>query len=130
MSRKKAKKARALLEDLTDKKDLIINAVRLGMTWRDAALSCAIPDAEILRLEKDPEFLREISITEKILEKDLLQMHDQAVLTAMEKGNAAPIQWRLSCINPVRWGGKTNDGGPADLDLNLVIRKVRIGNAN
>lgn len=115
---------------LRGKKDLVLNAVRLGMSWRDAALACAIPDDEVRALEADSAFAREIQITERVLERDLLQLHDQAIAVAVEKGNGAPLQWRLACINPTRWSGKNADGTPAGLDLNLTIRKVRIDGGN
>ena len=57
--------------DLKDKKDLILNYVRLGMDFHSSALaiSCTKEDIEIF--ETDEDFQKAVKVNHAILEKDL-----------------------------------------------------------
>lgn len=85
---------------------MILNCVSLGMEPYRAYILSELPKEEIEKLEADEQFLREVEITQVILEKNLLVKHKDALETALEKGNSKPIEWMLSKVNPDKWADK------------------------
>lgn len=107
------------------KKEHILRCVRLGMELYQAALMSACTPDEITILENDIEFKQKIEVQHALEEYDLLQKHNVAIETASFKGNASPIQWKLSRINKNRWdNGKESDTtssiNPSELTINLI----------
>jgi hypothetical protein len=91
------------------KKDIIINAIQLGMSLYKAAVIAELNSDEIAALEGDETFQAEIEAHQAIQEKQLLERFNTAMEIAAEKGNTSPIQWMLSKINPEKWGEKKQE---------------------
>ena len=100
----------------TDKRSLILNCIRLGMDFYTSALSASCSNEEIEELENDETFQRTIEINKAIMEKDLLEDHEKIIDDCVDKGIAAPLQWKLERINPSQWGSRTK----VDTDKPLV----------
>jgi hypothetical protein len=107
------------------KKIIILNCIRLGMDFYTAALSASCTKKEIEELEQNEEFQSTIEINQAILEKDLLEQHDRVSEIASERGQAAPLQWKLERVNPSRWGGRTKIETDKPLVGELTINMVR-----
>lgn len=97
--------------DLERKKDLIIDAVRVGMGLGKAFVYAQCTERQVEILQIDKEFQRRVTYVYAQYEKDLLDLHSMSMLLAARRGNAGPAQWKLGKLNPSRWGeAKTEDG--------------------
>lgn len=91
-------------KNIDHKKDMILNCINLGIEKERAFVLAQCSEKETEKLEKDQTFLKEIEIHEIMLEEQLLVEHEKALQFAIAKGNTRPIEWKLSKINPERWG--------------------------
>lgn len=91
---------------LETKKEYILQCMDLGMDFLKACLCSDCTEEEIETLENDSSFQRDIDIKIAISEKNLLRKHNTALEIAKTKGNATPIQWRLSKLNPDKYENK------------------------
>ncbi len=112
---------------LNEKRDRIIQCVKLGMEWLRAALVAECTEEEIDELENDANFMHKIQVNDAIEEVRLLEKHNDAISEAVVRGSATAVQWKLEHINPGRWGSKELYGlaatNPTDIVINLVGRK-------
>ncbi len=83
-----------------DKKNQILECVRLGMDVYKSQLVVACTQQEIDQMDNDPEFLSRVELHKATKETDLLEMHDTAINTAKDRGDTRGIQWRLEKLNP------------------------------
>ncbi|KKK58215.1 hypothetical protein LCGC14_3046690 [marine sediment metagenome] len=90
-----------------NKKSLILECVRLGMDFYSAALAVSCSKEEIKTLENDEDFQYSVEVNNTLLEKDLLEDHNRVTEMCVDRGIAAPLQWKLERVNPGRWGGRT-----------------------
>ena len=97
--------------EIEERKDLIVEGIRLGMDFYRSCLLAECPDEQIAEFENDSFFMRRLKIEEAIKEKELLERHDAAMSAAALKGNTTALQWKLERINPKRWavGGRTEE---------------------
>lgn len=95
-----------MIDLLEDKKKIIYNLTKLGMDIDKAHLIAECSEEEIALLDKDVDFNKKLEVYLAIAEKRLLKMHAKACRISAEKGSATGIQWKLSKINPDKWGDK------------------------
>ena len=114
------------MSNLENKKDLLLNAIKLGMQWESACLAHGLSQEDIDLLADDADFQRRIIIQDNMHEMELLETHNKICQVAEEKGQASPIQWKLERLNPGKWGGKTNVAFEDNIDLSLTIVKNRV----
>lgn len=95
-------------EKLKNKCFMILTYIKLGMTKYRAYLLAELDDEEIKLLDNDDEFQKDITITEALLEKNLLEKYEDIMEKSSNKGNPNAVQWMLSKINPDRWGNKVS----------------------
>lgn len=112
---------------LDDRKDHVLRFVKLGLDLYSSMLLSECTDEEIESLENDKSFLRDVEICNIIAEKELLEKYDIAMEIASSRGNTNPIQWRLSKLNPDRWGTRT-DLSDSDvlIPANIVLRGGKV----
>ena len=98
-----------IIVDLSVKKDLVIEAVCLGMGLDKAYVlaRCSAHDIEILTA--DAHFQDRIAYNYANYEKRLLELHSGAMVLAARKGNTTASQWKLAKLNASRWGDKLED---------------------
>lgn len=95
---------------LEDKKRMLLELTKLNMDLEKAYLIAECTDEDIKTLEKDEYFTRQLSVQRAIEERRLLEWHQKACKIAMKRGSASGIQWKLSKINPDKWGDKKDTG--------------------
>lgn len=100
---------------LEGKKQLIYECVRLGMDLYEATLLAECSDEQIELLNNDEIFQKRVLYNEHIKEKELLEMHDEAIRMAIEKGDTKGIQWRLEKIKPAKYAKTTYSNINADV---------------
>lgn len=86
-----------------EKKQLIYECVRLGMDLYESTLLAECTDEEAKELNNDITFQKRVAYNELVKERDLLQMHDEAIRIAIDKGDAKGVQWRLERLRPERY---------------------------
>lgn len=97
------------------KKDYILQVVKTGITLEKAFILAEASENEIESLKLDKSFLRDLEVQAIIEEKRLLELFNDGMEIATSKGNTNPIQWRLSKLDPVRWGkGENTDSKGKD----------------
>lgn len=97
---------------LNKKRDLIIDAIQVGMGIGKAYIYAQCTSEEIEILQKDSAFQRRISYNYAQYEKDLLDLHSASMFLAAKRGNPGPTQWKLGKLNPSRWGEAKSEDGP------------------
>ena len=88
-----------------------------------AMLVAECTEEEVSLLEKDDNFLHQVEVQYALEEYDLLVAHKTAIDISKNRGNAAPIQWKLSKLNKGRWDSKENveDGFlNGNIQVNLI----------
>lgn len=90
------------------KKLLVLNAVSLGMNLDKAFILAELTEAEQTFLLNDVQFNQEVVYEQAVLERDLLQRHNDCIEKAILKGNGKPIEWRLGKVNPEKWGEESD----------------------
>ena len=110
--------------NLEEKKAHILRCTKLGMDFFSAALIAECTDEELNVLDNDSIFNHRILIGNAIEEERLLNKHNSAMTVAADKGQAAPIQWKLERLNPRRWGSKETGNNPnnGNVTINLIGR--------
>jgi hypothetical protein len=112
---------------LEQKKEHILRCIKLGMELYRAELVAECTDEEIMLIEKDEIFMKKIQQRYALQEYELLLKHNTALDLAKSRGNATPIQWRLSKLNPSKWDSKDKElkiKPPEAIQVNLTGRKV------
>jgi hypothetical protein len=118
---------------LEKKIKFIYEHVKLGMEPYKAMLINGCSDEEIEQLNKDDYFQRRLELVRYEKEKELLALHDEAILTASEKGETKGIQWRLERLAPASYSKTVNNNIKADiqakvsgeLDINAMPEKEK-----
>lgn len=103
--------------ELVDKKEHILRCIDLGLSFFKSCLCAECTEEEIEILEKDTQFQKNIEIKKSISEYNLLRKHDTALEVAKMKGNATPIQWRLSILDPGKYGDRLSLDAREKVDL-------------
>lgn len=111
--------------NMEHKKYLIEEAVKLGMDKYSTYLLAECTDTEIEEIENDKDFQSKLDILILIEERELLQSHNDAIKHAIQKGNSRPIEWRLSKLNPEKWGDKITN---VNKNVNRNINTNKEGN--
>lgn len=106
------------------KKQVIFNCIDLGMDNHTAYLYASCTPDEIEELEGDETFQNQITAKVAALEYSLLQQHEQVIALAVERGQAAPLQWKLERVNPGRWGTSNKQSEVPIVIPSIVINKV------
>ena len=97
---------------IEQKKEHILRCIKLGMDNYSSYIVATCTTEEIDLLDKDELFQSLIEQQYKLAEYDLLKDHEIAMRTAINRGNANPVQWRLEKLNPDKWGnGKGKSDG-------------------
>ena len=95
--------------ELKDKRKYVKECVRLGMSFERAAIVSLMTPDEIEEAEKDTAFQHELEVVVANAEKSLLENHLIAEREAINKGNAAPTQWKLERMFPERWSANNKE---------------------
>lgn len=113
------------------KKEHILRCVKLGMQLYKAQIYAQCTEEEIKLLDNDKNFLKQVEQQYALQEYELLLKHNNAIAIATEKGNASPIQWRLSKLNPNHYASKDKVielKTPEALTVNLKGKGIDINN--
>lgn len=94
---------------LEEKKQLILECVRLGMDTYESTLLAECDEEEIEILNTDKMFQKRIEYSKHCKERDLLELHDEAVSIALGKGETKGIQWRLEKLRPEKYAKTINN---------------------
>jgi hypothetical protein len=89
-----------------DKKRLVLEYIRLGVDFYDAALAHGCGDDEIDALSKDPEFERCVKVAGVEREAILLTKLNEAMDLNIAKGVSVEARWMLEKMYPVKYGTK------------------------
>jgi hypothetical protein len=92
--------------ELNQKKELFLNIFVSGLDKDKCYILSDITEDEQKILENDKDFLLDMKRVECLEEQKLLEMHTKAIQIATDKGLTSGVEWRLSKINPRRWGNK------------------------
>jgi len=112
---------------LNQKKEHILRCIKLGMGLYKAQLVSECTELEIVLLEEDKVFLKEIEQQYAISEYELLIKHNTAIDISKSRGNANPIQWKLSKLNPEQWASKDKETTlrvPEKIQINLIGKGI------
>jgi len=102
-----------------EKKQLIHEFIRLGIDKYEAVLLAECTDDEIEELNNDVTFNKRVEFNRARKEADLLEMHDEAIRIAVDKGDSKPIQWRLEVLKPDKYSKTVNK----KIDANVKTEK-------
>ncbi len=108
---------------IEQKKDHILRCIKLGMELYKAELIAECTEVEIKEIAEDELFLKRIEQQYALEEYSLLMKHNVALEISKTRGNANPIQWKLSKLNPKRWDIKDKSlelRTPIPMQVNLV----------
>lgn len=98
----------------------VLRYIPLGCSEEEAFLlaGCTEEQAEFLR--NDAEFKKLVKLYVARETAKLLQAHRKASLLAAEKGSVTGLQWKLSKLNPSKFGNVDNSA--PDKNSKLVIQ--------
>lgn len=100
-----------------DKKDLVYNALLVGMELHDAYIFAGMSESEILEASEDVEFQATCSKNSKVLEYTMLEKLNEVIEKQVHMGKENAITWVLEHTNP-RYSGKPQNTMP---DIHLHI---------
>jgi len=110
--------------DLTEKKGLIMNVIRLGMDLPSAFLLAECSLEEQQQIEAEPSFTMQVRFAEKMLEKNILDRFHNAMMGNLMQGNTADARWFLERTNRERFGSavaKEASGGGGEQNVHVYI---------
>ena len=108
-----------MADNLSSKKERIIECVRSGLPYDRALILCEINDKQLEKLKNDTAFQRRIKIIDVMEEQRLINQHNAANEQAIKQGISRGIEWRLSKINPKHWGDEK--AGSDSAVINIII---------
>jgi len=85
---------------------LIEESYKLGMSLYECFLLAECTEEEITTLKEDTEFQKRLKVLILQEEKRLLEIHNQVITIAADKGNSKPIEWKLAQLKPDVYGTK------------------------
>lgn len=94
---------------LEGKKEIFLELIQLGMDPDKASLIAELSEEQVKELSNDESFNNEIACRLAYEEKRLLDIHMKACQIQASKGSTSGIQWKLSKLNPDRWGDKKTE---------------------
>jgi hypothetical protein len=100
-----------------DKKDLVYNALLVGMELHDAYIFAGMSESEILEASEDVEFQATCAKNSKVLEYTMLEKLNEVIEKQVHMGKENAITWVLEHTNP-RYSGKPQNTMP---DIHLHI---------
>lgn len=89
-----------------DKKRFVLEYIRLGVDFYDAALVHGCSDEEIESLSQDMEFERQVRIAKVDGEALLLRKLDDVMEFNAAKGISVEVRWKLEKMYPSKYGTK------------------------
>ena len=100
--------------DYKQKRQHVLRYVKLGMALYESMVLAGLTKKEMADLENDTRFARRIEAVRALQEYELLEAHGVTAKIAASKGNAHPIEWRLTKLNPGRYGAAAEKEKPPD----------------
>lgn len=101
-----------------DKKDLIYDALLVGMDIHDAYIFAGLTEAEIAAVSADDRLQAEWARLSKQLEFKLLNKLDTVISKQMNLGKETALTWMLAHLNP-RYADKAVKSDLPDLHLHI-----------